>query len=207
MPNILFISDNESFAQDLSEQISLYASDFNVYREEKPETYFDVILIDENTAKLKEIHSRQLQAPVILLLPAGGEADFEVSNVVFKPFVLANFLNLLKSSINIYENSEDGYLNFNQYELRPSKKEILNQRNNEVIKLTEKEVAIIKYLYKAQDRIVSKNDLLQEVWGYNPDATTHTIETHIYRLRQKVEQEDLSAQIIITSEGGYQLKI
>ena len=83
----------------------------------------------------------------------------------------------------------------------------MNQRNNEIIKLTEKEVAIIKYLYKAKDKIVSKNELLQEVWGYSPEVTTHTIETHIYRLRQKVEHEDVSAQIILTSDGGYQLKM
>lgn len=98
-------------------------------------------------------------------------------------------------------------MNFNQYELRPSKKEILNLRNGEVIKLTEKEVAIIKYLYKAKDKIVSKTNCCKEVWGYSPEVTTHTIETHIYRLRQKVEHEDTSAQIILTSDGGYQLKI
>ena len=87
------------------------------------------------------------------------------------------------------------------------KKDIINQRNNEVIKLTEKEVAIIKYLYKSQDHIVTKNDLLQDVWGYAPDVTTHTIETHVYRLRQKVEHEDADAQLIVTLDGGYRLKV
>ena len=86
------------------------------------------------------------------------------------------------------------------------KKEILNLRNNETIKLTEKEVSILQYLYKIKNKIVTKADLLQEVWGYNPDVTTHTIETHIYRLRQKVEHDDKSAQLIITEEGGYMLK-
>lgn len=98
-------------------------------------------------------------------------------------------------------------MQFNDYELRPLGKEIYNFRNDEVIKLTEKEIAILKYLYKAgADKIVSKNELLQEVWGYNPDVTTHTIETHIYRLRQKVEHDDASAQLILTTDGGYQLK-
>ena len=94
---------------------------------------------------------------------------------------------------------------FNKYILRPIKKDIYNQRNKEVIKLTEKEVAIIKYLYRNKDKIVGKNELLQEVWGYSPDVTTHTIETHIYRLRQKVEHEDESAQLIKTEDGGYKL--
>ena len=82
----------------------------------------------------------------------------------------------------------------------------MNLRNNEVIKLTEKEVAILKYLYKSPERIVTKNELLQEVWGYAPEVTTHTIETHIYRLRQKVEHENPEAQLIITLDGGYRLK-
>lgn len=113
----------------------------------------------------------------------------------------------MQAGINRFENSSEGYLTFNRYELRPMSKEILNLRNAELIKLTEKEVSIIKYLYKSQDRIVSKNELLQEVWGYSPDVTTHTIETHIYRLRQKVEHDNPDAQIIITEEGGYLLKI
>ncbi len=208
MPNILLISNNDKFFEDLSNQISYHLPDFTVVAQEETCVIPDMIIVDEDTERLRELHKQQLQVPTILLLSSGADAgDAEASNIVYKPLVLNNFLNLLQAGINIYENSRDGYLNFNQYELRPSKKEILNLRNNEIIKLTEKEVAIIKYLYKAKDKIVSKNELLQEVWGYSPDVTTHTIETHIYRLRQKVEHEDAAAQIILTSDGGYQLKI
>ncbi len=208
MPNILLISDNEKFFEDLSNQISYHLPDFTVVTQEDAGIIPDMIIVDEDTDKLRELHKQQLQVPTILLLSSGADAgDAEASNIVYKPLVLNNFFNLLQAGINIYENSSDGYLNFNQYELRPSKKEILNLRNNEIIKLTEKEVAIIKYLYKAKDKIVSKNELLQEVWGYSPEVTTHTIETHIYRLRQKVEHEDAAAQIILTSDGGYQLKL
>ncbi|MBP3346830.1 MAG: response regulator transcription factor [Alphaproteobacteria bacterium] len=208
MPNILLISDNEKFFEDLSNQISYHLPDFTVVTQEEAGIIPDMIIVDEDTDKLRELHKQQLQVPTILLLSSGADAGgAEASNIVYKPLVLNNFFNLLQAGINIYENSSDGYLNFNQYELRPSKKEILNLRNNEIIKLTEKEVAIIKYLYKAKDKIVSKNELLQEVWGYSPEVTTHTIETHIYRLRQKVEHEDAAAQIILTSDGGYQLKL
>ena len=208
MPNILLISDNEKFFEDLSNQISYHLPDFTVVTQEDAGIIPDMIIVDEDTDKLRELHKQQLQVPTILLLSSGADAgDAEASNIVYKPLVLNNFFNLLQAGINIYENSSDSYLNFNQYELRPSKKEILNLRNNEIIKLTEKEVAIIKYLYKAKDKIVSKNELLQEVWGYSPEVTTHTIETHIYRLRQKVEHEDAAAQIILTSDGGYQLKL
>ena len=135
------------------------------------------------------------------------EADCPATHIIIKPFSLSAFLDELHSCINIFENSENGYVVFNRYIVRPIKKDIFNQRNGEVVKLTEKEVAILKYLYKNRSRIVSKNELLQEVWGYAPDATTHTIETHIYRLRQKVEHDNAEAQLITTVEGGYQLKI
>lgn len=208
MPNMLFISDNPDFRQDLADQITLYASDFAIFDEEDENTVFDVVVLDEKPELLKELRAHQIKSPVIHLLSAEDD-DIEESplNIVMsKPLSLNEFLNQLKSSIYILENSAEGYLCFNKYELRPSSKEILNLRNNELIKLTEKEVAIIRYLYKAQNKIVSKNELLQEVWGYSPDVTTHTIETHIYRLRQKVEHDDLSAQLIVTEDGGYKLK-
>ncbi len=208
MPNMLFVSDNVDFRQDMSNQISLYAPDFTIFEEEDEHTVFDVVVLDDKPELLKELRAHQIKSPVIHLLSAEEDnlEESPLNIIISKPLSLNDFLNQLKSSIYILENSAEGYLHFNNYELRPSSKEILNLRNNELIKLTEKEVAIIRYLYKAQNKIVSKNELLQEVWGYSPDVTTHTIETHIYRLRQKVEHDDLSAQLIVTEDGGYKLK-
>lgn len=207
MPNMLFISDNQNFRQDLCEQIALYAPDFNIYDKEDTSIIYDVVVIDDKPELLKEIRVHQIKSPVIQLLSSADEVESSNLNILlYKPISLNDFLNQLQSSINVFENSTDGYLSFNDYELYPASKEILNFRNNELIKLTEKEVSIIRYLYKAQNKVVSKNELLQEVWGYNPEVTTHTIETHIYRLRQKVEQDDISAQLIITEDGGYRLK-
>lgn len=206
MPNLLFLSDNQSFAEDLSGQIKLYAPDFNIFYEDNGQNFYDLVLLDEKVETAKKYAGHP--APVFLLLPASNETAVSDVEVIAKPLSLSKLLDRLKSGIHLFENSEDGYLRFNDYELRPLGKEIYNFRNDEVIKLTEKEIAILKYLYKAgADKIVSKNELLQEVWGYNPDVTTHTIETHIYRLRQKVEHDDASAQLILTTDGGYQLKL
>ena len=166
---------------------------------------FDLILLDELENKINDYSSRPV--PIFLLGKNGVEYDITNAEVLSKPLSLSNLIDAIKSGINVFENSEEGYLRFNHYELRPLTKEILNERNNEITKLTEKEVSIIKYLYKSGAKIVSKNELLQEVWGYSPEVTTHTIETHIYRLRQKVEHEDTSAQLILTSDGGYKLKL
>lgn len=209
MPNILLLSDNKDLAEDLSEQISLYADDFTVLSEDDENAAIDMIILDEKTGELADIRKEHQRTPVILLQKADDESveNNVMNSVVFKPFSLEKLLNQIRSGINILDNSSEGYLNFNKYIVRPLKKDIYNQRNKEVVKLTEKEVAIIKYLYKCRDRIVTKNELLQEVWGYSPDVSTHTIETHIYRLRQKVEHEDPDAQLILTEDGGYKLKI
>lgn len=206
MPDILFLSEQGDFAEDLSEQIRLYAPDFTIHREEKKDEAFDLYLLDEQPEKLKDLRCEHHKAPVILLSSEGNLAEDDNSaTIIAKPFALADFLNRLRSSINLFENRSEGYLIFNVYELHPVAKEILNLRTGEVIKLTEKEVAVIKYLYKAKDKIVSKNDLLQDVWDYNPEVTTHTIETHIYRLRQKVEHDGQGAPLIMTEDGGYKL--
>lgn len=207
MPSILFLSDNEGFAEDLCGQIQLYAPEFSIEREAN-DNIFDVYILDEKKELLPKLQEKHVKSPIVLLeknIDGLGE-DGDLVFLVEKPFRLNEFLNNLRSCINKFENSSDAYLTFNNYELHPAAKEILNLRNNELIKLTEKEVAVIKYLYKAKDRIVSKTDLLQDVWDYNAEVSTHTIETHIYRLRQKVEQGDADAQLIITENGGYKLK-
>lgn len=207
MPNILLLSNNEDFALDLSEQITLYAHGFMVLPQDDENSLIDMIILDEKAQDLKTLRAHHPNTPIILLQKNGDDSveNSVLNHVIFKPISLEALLNQIQAGINLVDNSEEGYLNFNRYELHPLQKEIYNERNDETIKLTEKEVAIIKFLYKNKDKIVSKNDLLQEVWGYSPDVSTHTIETHIYRLRQKVEHEDTSAQLIVTEDGGYKL--
>ncbi len=208
MPDILFYSTNEDFKTDLQDQIAHHAKEYG-FVEEDNEVGPDIVIVDEDLQKAVELQQKYANAPLFWLTstPEALPDDVNPNHLMVKPFRLTHFLDELHSCLNLFDNSEDGYICFNQYIVRPIKKDIVNQRNNEVIKLTEKEVAIIKYLYKSQDHIVTKNDLLQNVWGYAPDVTTHTIETHVYRLRQKVEHEDENAQLIVTIDGGYKLKV
>ena len=197
MKQILLISSNPEFIEDLSAQIERHIEGFTVVaKSDKP----DLVIVDEDAGHLKDFP----KVPNILLTSANNAQTN--SDIIQKPFCLNDFFKSLRSIIQRFENTSEGYLYFNQYELRPGTKEILNLRNNELVKLTEREVSILKYLYKHRDQIISKNELLENVWGYNRDAATHTIETHIYRLRQKIEQ-DGAAPIIDTLEGGYRLKM
>src|SRR5437773_1976757 len=77
--------------------------------------------------------------------------------------------------------------------------------NARKVRLTEKETAILRFLYRAGQLPVSRETLLQEVSGYNSGVTTHTLETHIYRLRQKIEKDAANPEILVTEAGGYKL--
>ena len=199
MSNVLILSESEAFKTDLSDQIRHHISDFEITEDKNTA---DIIIVDEKFDLLKSIEK---SAPIVFI--GNNNSEFVKAHaVISKPLILADLLDTIKASINIFENSDEGNLEFNNYILYPSRKEIFNNRDKSTTKLTEREVSVIKYLYKNAGKIISKNDLMQEVWEYSADVATHTVETHIYRLRQKVEKDNPKNQIIITSEGGYQLK-
>lgn len=198
MAHILFISDNENFAEDLKAQILRFAPDFS-FVENAP----DLLLIDENSECCNELRQKYPTIPLIFLSAENKENDI-LNIYVKKPFSLMSFLDVLRAANNNLDNSADGYLTFNDYELRPNLREIVDIQSGNVIKLTEREIDILKYLYKNQGHYVSKSDLQRNVWKYNEEVATHTIETHIYRLRQKVEQKG-GRRLIITENGGYML--
>jgi DNA-binding response OmpR family regulator len=204
MPDLLFLSSNPVFKEDLQKQIELEAPEFKTNVENAEP---DAALIDEDTTHLCTLTARYPHIPFFVLLKAGAEKPKASPLVRFivKPLTLSSFLNELRAGINLSTASDAGRLRFGAYELDPLKKEICHISSGETFKLTEKEISVIQYLYKIRNRIVTKNELLSEVWGYSPDATTHTIETHIYRLRQKVEQDGQKEALILTQDGGYLL--
>ena len=81
----------------------------------------------------------------------------------------------------------------------------MRETDQRKVRLTDKETAILKYLYRAGDKAVAREKLLDEVWGYNAAVTTHTLETHVYRLRQKIEEDPSTAKLLVTEAGGYKL--
>ncbi len=204
MPNLLILSENDLFKQDLQEQIDRYAPHYTI---DSPSAAVDMIVADEKEYDIKYLQKKYPQTPILVLLSKGSDKpeDSRLLKYEVKPFNLFSLLNDLDAMVNLAANSDAGRLRFNKYELRPLSKEIVDIKNDVAVKLTEKEVAIIQYLYKIRGRNVSKTELLQEVWGYSPDVSTHTIETHIYRLRQKVETGNDASPLIITDNGGYQL--
>jgi DNA-binding response OmpR family regulator len=111
----------------------------------------------------------------------------------------------IRAQMRQHERSEDAIFQIGPYSFQPSNKILIEPESERKIRLTEKETAILKFLFRSGDRVVSRDVLLNEVWGYNSGVTTHTLETHVYRLRQKIEQDPSNAELLVTEPGGYRL--
>ena len=152
-----------------------------------------------------------IKVPIIMLTGSDEEADVVrgldagANDYIAKPFRLGELLARLRAQLRIFENSEDAVFTIGPYTFRPSVKLLQEPARNRRIRLTEKEAAILKFLYRAGTRPVPRQVLLNEVWGYNAAVTTHTLETHIYRLRQKIEPDPSNARLLVTEGGGYRL--
>lgn len=221
---ILLVDDDTELVQSLAEQLQLY-EEFSTAQagtgaealEIAKNDYFDVILLDVG---LPDMDGREVcrlmrragvRAPIIMLTGADSDADTILglesgaNDYITKPFRLGVLLARLRAQLRQHEQSEAAVFTIGPYSFRPSAKLLLDTATNKKIRLTEKETAILKYLYRAKDKVIGRDTLLNEVWGYNAEVTTHTLETHVYRLRQKIERDPANAEIIITDRGGYRL--
>lgn len=159
----------------------------------------------------KAMRADGIKTPIILLTGADGEQDqvrgldSGANDYVTKPFKFAVLLARIRAHMRMHENSEDAVFQVGAYEFRPSAKTLTDPKQRR-IRLTEKETNILKYLYRAGTKPVPRDELLREVWGYNAAVTTHTLETHVYRLRQKVESDPELPRLLITEQGGYRLQ-
>ncbi len=178
---------------------------------------FDALILD---VRLPDADGRDLCArlrrngikvPIIMLTGSDQEADVVrglesgANDYIAKPFRLAELLARLRAQLRSFENSEDAVFTIGPYTFRPAAKLLQDPTKNRRIRLTEKEAAILKFLYRAGSKPVLRQILLNEVWGYNSAVTTHTLETHIYRLRQKIEPDPANARLLVTEGGGYRL--
>lgn len=138
----------------------------------------------------------------ILLLGVHAEAGLPSLS---KPVRLAELVTRMKALLAAFEASPDSGIRLGQHVFHPATRLMLTPGGTR-IRLTEKEAAILLYLHRAAGRAVSRGELLGEVWGYSAAVATHTLETHIYRLRRKIDQAPDLARLLVTEEGGYRLE-
>ena len=178
--------------------------------------HFDAILLDlapegGGAMLCAELRRCDVRVPIIMVTAASDEADVVrgldagANDYVVKPFRLAELIARLRAQIRAFESSEDAVLVIGPYHFRPGSRSLTEPTTNRRIRLTEKEAGVLKHLYRAGSAPVSRQTLLREVWGYATAASTHTVETHIYRLRRKIEIDEATSRILINQDGGYRL--
>ncbi len=220
---ILLVDDDRDLSDALVEQLSLYdefelthAASATAGIQAAREGHVDMIIMDvglpdmDGREAVKLLRKSGVRAPIIMLTGQDTDSDAILgleagaNDYVTKPFRFAVLLARIRAHLRQHEQSEDATFAIGGYTFRPAAKMLLDSSGGK-IRLTEKETAILKYLYRAGDRIVTRDVLLSEVWGYNSGVTTHTLETHIYRLRQKIERDPSNAELLVTESGGYKL--
>jgi DNA-binding response OmpR family regulator len=221
---ILIIDDDDELRESLSEQLSLHEE----FETELASTaqdglklarngHVDLVLLDVGLPDLdgreacKLLRRGGFKGPIIMLTGQSSDADTILglesgaNDYVTKPFRLGVLLARIRAQLRQHEQSEDAVFTIGPYTFKPASKLLLEADGGKKIRLTEKETSILKYLYRAGERVVTRDVLLHEVWGYNAGVTTHTLETHIYRLRQTIEKDPSQAELLITETGGYKL--
>lgn len=221
--SILIVDDDPELREMLTDQLSLY-EEFQVLQDENAakgmETVkdgkVDLLIMDvglpdmDGREAVKILRKNGYKAPIIMLTGQDTDSDTILgleagaNDYVTKPFRFAVLLARIRAQLRQHEQSEDATFTIGPYTFKPSQK-LLTDEKGAKIRLTEKEASIIKYLYRADRQVVTRDILLEEVWGYNSGVTTHTLETHVYRLRQKIERDPSNAEILVTESGGYKL--
>jgi DNA-binding response OmpR family regulator len=164
------------------------------------------------TTLCASLRNRGLTLPLLLAQRDAGERatieglDSGANDIITLPLRAGEAMARLRAQIRAYETSEDAVLQIGPFHFRPARRMLQDGKTGARVRLTEKEAAVLKYLYRAEGP-VSRNQLLREVWGYHNGATTHTVETHIYRLRRKIEPDASRIGLLVNEEGGYRLRL
>jgi DNA-binding response OmpR family regulator len=226
MPNtrkILIVDDDSELRAALTEQLSLHEEFHAVAAKNGSEglqavkvAQIDLVIMDvglpdiDGHDAVRILRKNGFKAPIIMLTGHDTDSDTILglesgaNDYITKPFRFAVLLARIRAQLRQHEASNDAVFMIGPYTFRPSSKLLLNPKGNKV-RLTEKETSIMRYLYRADQQPVAREKLLQEVWGYNSGVTTHTLETHIYRLRQKIETDAAAPVILVTESRGYKL--
>lgn len=223
LKKILLVDDDDDLREALSEQLVM-TEDFDVFEADSGATamvkvkeaiyelvILDVGLPDTDGRELCRLMRKQgVKCPILMLTGHDSDADTILgldagaNDYVTKPFKFPVLLARIRAQLRQHEQSEDAVFQLGPYTFKPAVK-LLVTEDEKKVRLTEKETNILKFLYRSTGNVVARDVLLHEVWGYNAGVTTHTLETHIYRLRQKIELDPSNARLLVTESGGYRL--
>ncbi len=221
--HLFLVDDDEDLRKTLVDQLSHYR-EFSLSEagtaaevlEKVGDRHVDLMILDvglpdmDGRETVKILRDKGFASPILML--TGHDTDSDeilglesgANDYVTKPFRFSVLLARIRAALRQHDQSEDVVFTIGPYMFHPAAK-TLEPAEGSMVRLTDKETSILKYLYRQGAKTISRDVLLQEVWGYNNRVTTHTLETHIYRLRQKIERDPSNARLLVTEEGGYRL--
>lgn len=225
LKKILLIDDDDDLREALAEQL-LMSEEFDVFEggsgaeanQKIKEQIYDLVVLDvglpdtDGRELCRVMRKQGVKCPILMLTGHDSDADTILgldagaNDYITKPFKFPVLLARIRAQLRTHEQSEDAVFQLGPYTFKPAAKLLIGE-NETKIRLTEKETNILKFLYRSQENVVPRDVLLHEVWGYNAGVTTHTLETHIYRLRQKIEPDPSQARLLVTESGGYKLNV
>ena len=223
LKKILLVDDDDDLREALSEQLVM-TEDFDVFEagnghdamDRAKAAIYDLVILDvglpdtDGRELCKRMRKAGVKCPILMLTGHDTDADTILgldagaNDYITKPFKFPVVLARIRAQLRQHEQSEDAVFQLGPYTFKPAMKMLVDEKDRK-IRLTEKETNILKFLYRASEGVVPRDVLLHEVWGYNAGVTTHTLETHIYRLRQKIEPDPSNARLLVTESGGYRL--
>ena len=220
---ILMVDDDAELRRTLVEQLDQYR-EFDIVEGGTAQdaiskvraAHVDLMILDvglpdmDGREAVKILRREGFKSPILMLTGQSADADeilgleAGANDYVTKPFRFSVLLARIRAALRQHDQSEDVVFTIGPYSFQPAAK-MMESVDGAKIRLTDKETSILKFLYRQGPKTMSREVLLKEVWGYNNRVTTHTLETHIYRLRQKIERDPSHARILVTDEGGYRL--
>jgi DNA-binding response OmpR family regulator len=220
---IFLVDDDADLRKTLMDQLMHYrefelieAGTANEALRKVRDAHVDLMLLDvglpdmDGREAVKILRRDGFKSPILLLTGHDSDSDeilgleSGANDYVTKPFRFSVLLARIRAALRQHDQSEDVVFTIGPYSFQPAAK-LLEAADGGKVRLTDKETSILKYLYRQGPKTITRDVLLKEVWGYNNRVTTHTLETHIYRLRQKIERDPSNARLLITEEGGYRL--
>src|SRR6195952_3290482 len=222
---ILIVEDDDALRSVLADQVALGGAFHSTagatlaeasHHLAAPEARFDTIILDINLPDgdgrdfCAQIRKQGHMMPIIMLTGATAEDDIVsgfkagANDYVVKPFRGNELLARVQAQLRRFDTSEDAVFTIGPFTFRPAAKLLIRTDTKQRIRLTSQDVDILKFLYRRANQDVSRQVLMNEVWGYNAGVTSHTAETHIYRLRQKIEIDPTNCRLLINVPGGYQ---
>jgi len=206
MNSKLLIFGSKNFNNSINE-VKEYLNFSLIFSDFKTKTYLidssiSAIIVDSqaldlvNVGEINKIHNK----PILLLETLVNNKKFNYNDKILLPTSLDDLTNRITNIITAFKFSNNSALKINKYILDKNEKKLIKENN--YISITEREVQLIELLFN-EKKPLTKNFILKKIWNYSDNADTHTVETHVYRLRKKIYNKFNDEKFILNLDKGY----